>query len=554
MRNYKSLVLFFLILSTSTQTFCMGLILDLVLIGAGLSSIYMTMKVANGVPSSISYVKNVEERFSSVAGAHEAKSDLKDIVDYLKDPTKYSRLGAKVPKGVLMQGEPGNGKTLLARAVAGEANCAFYSISGAEFINVFIGTGAAKVRELFGQAQKNAPAIIFIDEIDTIGGKRNMHGEGGSLEHTQTLNQLLTCMDGFEKNQKPIIVIGATNRIDMLDKALLRPGRFDRIVHVPYPDLKSRIEILELYLQKVEANEAVDIKKIACGTFGFSGAELANLVNEAVLLATKKDKLVIEMEDFEQARDKIIMGSESKTINLSDTERQMIAFHEAGHALINLELASDLDPLHKITITPRGSALGATYSLPERERHGSTKRELLAQITMCCGGRAAEELVFDQTTTGAQDDFAKATELARKMICDYSMSDNVGLAVYRRSTIGYDCSSKMAKEIDTEVKQIMDQCYRRARQIMQQNRHKLDALANALLEAETMSADEVRVLLQSVPEPEPPIVAPVTQLEEFRFNRLWILGLVLLILLGFKKYWLRLTRRIVRYLSRQKAA
>jgi len=437
----------------------------------------------------------IKEKFDSVAGANEAKEELKDIVDYLKNPKKYGRLGAKVSRGVLLVGEPGNGKTLLARAVAGEANCPFFSISGSDFIEVFVGVGASRVRDLFAQARKAAPSIIFIDEIDAVGRHRGSGTGGGNDEREQTLNQLLSEMDGFETFKDPVIVLAATNRVDVLDKALLRPGRFDRNVLVPYPDLKSREAILTLHMKNFKIDPAVDIHKIARGTPGFSGAELANLINEAAIFASKKNQDHASIEDFEEARDKIMLGKESKTISLTEEDRKITAIHEAGHALITLMLPKDSDPLHKVTITPRGSALGVTHSLPEREKYNSTKDEMLARITMALGGRVAEELIFAQITTGAYSDFVAATSTARKMVCRYGMSEDVGLAVYSQEYGQYQYSDKTAEKIDNAVTKITSDCYQRAKDIITTNRDKLDLLASTLLEKETLYASEIYELL-----------------------------------------------------------
>lgn len=437
----------------------------------------------------------IKEKFDSVAGAVEAKEDLKDIVDYLRNPKKYTRLGAKVSRGILLAGEPGNGKTLLARAVAGEANCPFYSISGSDFIEVFVGVGASRVRDLFAQARKTAPSIVFIDEIDAVGRHRGSGMGGGNDEREQTLNQLLSEMDGFETHKDPVIVIAATNRPDVLDKALLRPGRFDRTVYVPYPDLKSREAILALHVKNIKVGADVDVHKIARGTPGFSGADLANLINEAAIGASKKNKDYAEMEDFEEARDKVLLGKESKTISLTEEDRRITAFHEAGHALVALMLPEHSDPLHKVTIIPRGKALGVTHSLPEREKYNETKHEMLADITMALGGRVAEELVFNEITTGAYSDFMAATEVARKMVCSFGMSDEVGFIIYSQRYGEYAYSEKTAEKIDGAVYKIINECYARAKDIITTNRDKLDSLANALLEKETMYAAEIYELL-----------------------------------------------------------
>ena len=359
----------------------------------------------------------IKENFNSVAGAEGAKEELQDIIDFLKNPQKFERLGAKITRGVLLVGEPGNGKTLLAKAVAGEANCPFFSISGSDFIEVFVGVGAARVRDLFVQARKHVPSIIFIDAIDAVGRHRGSGLGGGNDEREQTLNQLLTEMDGFQTSKDPIIVIAATNRPDVLDKALLRPGRFDRHVDVPFPDLKSREKILTLHAKNIKLDPTVVLGNIARGTPGFSGADLANLVNEAAIIASKKNQDAVLVADFEQARDKILLGKEWKGVVLDEDERKMIAYHEAGHALVRLLLPDVMDPLHKVTIVPRGRTLGVTHALPERDKYSNTKVEMLANIKSALGGRAAEELVFDKKATGAYSDFQAASKLARDMVC-----------------------------------------------------------------------------------------------------------------------------------------
>jgi len=442
---------------------------------------------------------SIKENFNSVAGANDAKEDLKDVVDYLRNPKKYGRLGAKVSRGILLVGEPGNGKTLLARAVAGEANCQFLSISGSDFIEVFVGVGASRVRDLFAQARKAAPSIIFIDEIDAVGRHRGSGMGGGNDEREQTLNQLLSEMDGFETFKDPVIVIAATNRPDVLDKALLRPGRFDRSVVVPYPDLQSREAILKLHMKSFKIDPALDIHKIARGTPGFSGADLANLINEAAVIASKKDQDFANMVDFEEARDKILLGKESKTITLTEEDRKITAFHEAGHALVTLLLPNETDPLHKVTIIPRGKALGVTHSMPEREKYNRTKAEMLAEITMAFGGRVAEELAFEQITTGAYSDFKAATKIAREMVCYYGMSDDVGFIIFSQNHGEYDYSEKMAEKIDAAVYKITSECYERAKSLLTNNRDKLDQLAAALLEKETMYASEIYELLGIAP-------------------------------------------------------
>jgi cell division protease FtsH len=437
----------------------------------------------------------IKDNFNSVAGAKEAKEELADVVDFLKNPDKYKKLGAKITRGVLLVGEPGNGKTLLARAVAGEANCPFFSISGSDFIEVFVGVGAARVRDLFAQARKAAPSIIFIDEIDAVGRHRGSGLGGGHDEREQTLNQLLTEMDGFENSGESVIVIAATNRADVLDKALLRPGRFDRRVHVPYPDLICREEILRVHIKNVKIDPDIDLKKIARGTPGFTGADLANLVNEAAIHASKKGRKQVVVDDFEEARDKIMLGKESKTIILSDEEKKITAYHEGGHALVALLIPEYCDPLHKVTIMPRGGALGVTHSLPERETYLSTKDQMISKVKMALGGRAAEELIFKKLTSGAYSDFKHATEIVRNMVCKLGMSEAVGPVVYGQGQSDYAYSQKTAEKIDQEVQSILDKCYDDAFKILADNKDKLDKLAQTLLEKETLYSEEIYELL-----------------------------------------------------------
>ena len=438
----------------------------------------------------------IKEKFSSVAGATEAKEELFDMVDFLRNPEKYKRLGAKITRGALLVGEPGNGKTLLARAVAGEANCPFYSISGSDFIEVFVGVGASRVRDLFAQARKTAPSIIFIDEIDAVGRSRGSGiGGGGNDEREQTLNQLLTEMDGFETAKEPVIVLAATNRPDVLDKALLRPGRFDRRIEVPYPDLISREQILKVHAATVLIDAEVDMKKIARGTPGFTGADLANLINEAAIIASKENQPLVTLKDFEEARDKILIGKEIRTIVLTEEDRKMTAYHEAGHALIRLLLPENSDPLHKVTIVPRGRALGVTHHLPEREKYSTTKEEMLASLQSLLGGRVAEELVFGELATGAYSDFRHATSIARDMVCRYGMSEDLGPIVYSQHNGEFVYSQHTAERIDNEVRRITDDCYKKAQHLLIENRDKLNALAQALLEKETMYASEIYELL-----------------------------------------------------------
>jgi len=436
----------------------------------------------------------IKENFNSVAGAAEAKEELKDVIDFLRSPEKYRRLGAKITRGVLLIGEPGNGKTLLAKAVAGEANCPFFSISGSDFIEVFVGVGASRVRDLFAQARKHAPSIIFIDEIDAVGRHRGSGLGGGHDEREQTLNQLLTEMDGFQTTGGSVMVIAATNRPDVLDKALLRPGRFDRRVYVPFPDLISREQILKVHARGVKIDKEVDLSKIARGTPGFSGADLANLINEAAINASKTNQRTVKINDFEEARDKILLGKEVKTMVQTPEELKVTAYHESGHALVRLMIPEDTDPLHKVSIIPRGRALGVTHALPEKEKYTLTKNEMLASIISALGGRAAEDIVFGKLTTGAYSDFKEATDMARAMVCNYGMSD-LGMAVYRQGGTDFSYSEKTAERIDSEVNKILENCYKSAKEILEKNRDKLEKLASQLLEKETMYASEIYELL-----------------------------------------------------------
>src|SRR6195256_4420944 len=426
--------------------------------------------------------------FEDVAGVDEAKQDLQEIVEFLRDPGKFQRLGGKIPRGVLLVGPPGTGKTLIARAVAGEANVPFFTISGSDFVEMFVGVGASRVRDMFEQAKKNAPCIIFIDEIDAVGRHRGAGLGGGHDEREQTLNQLLVEMDGFETNEG-VILIAATNRPDVLDPALLRPGRFDRQVVVARPDVKGREEILKVHSRRIPLAPKVDLKVLARGTPGFSGADLANLVNEAALLAARQDKKVVEMIDFENAKDKVLMGVERRSMIISETEKKTIAYHEAGHAL-------GADPLHKVTIIPRGRALGLTQQLPADDKYNYSRDYLVNRITILLGGRAAEEIVFQQQTTGAGDDLEKATDMARKMVCEWGMSDKLGPLTFgkneehiflgREVARAKDYSEETALAIDGEIKRIVVECASRARQILEENIEKLHALARALLERESL--------------------------------------------------------------------
>jgi cell division protease FtsH len=435
--------------------------------------------------------------FADVAGLPEAKEELQDIVAFLKDPERFTSAGAHVPCGVLLVGDPGNGKTLLAKAVAGEAKCPFFAANGSQFVEYYVGVGASRVRELFNQAKKHAPCIIFIDEIDAVGGSRHA-GDSGALEYAQTLNQLLAEMDGFASSEKPVIVIGATNRADILDAALLRPGRFDRQVHVPYPSNESREELLRVHTKNKKIDSTVDLSRIARGTPGFSAAQLANMVNEATLIAVNNNRDTVTMVDFEEARDKVMLGKQQKTIKQTCDELQVTAYHESGHALINLLLPRYTDPLHKITILPRGGALGMTYFLPERDRYSVTKDQMCAEIKVLLGGRIAEDVVFNTITTGASSDFNRASDIARKMVCQYGMSD-LGQVTYGRSNNDFQYSEKTREHIDQEVHAIISRAYEEAKQLLQAHRDKLDILAKTLLQKETMYASEVYTLLGITP-------------------------------------------------------
>lgn len=442
----------------------------------------------------------IKVNFDSVAGAEEAKEEIKDIVNFLKNPEKYNRLGGKLPHGVLLTGEPGNGKTLLAKAVAGEANCPFFSISGSDFVEVFVGTGAARVRELFSEARKHKAAIIFIDEIDSIGQKRSLSGiNSGNSEQEQTLNQLLAEMDGFNSTDN-IVVIGATNRVDILDKALLRPGRFDRHIEISYPNLESRFEILKIHSKDKKIDPNLDLFKIARGTPGFSGADLSNLINEATIIASKHNQDLVTIENFEEARDKILLGNPIHTKILSEDEKKITAFHEAGHALMILLNPKYCDPLHKVTIAPRSKALGLTSWIPEKDKYLSSRDELITSIIISLGGRAAEEVVFNEVSTGASSDFKMASDIAYAMVCDYGMSKNLGQVIYKHPYRGDHFYSENAVEkIDNEVRSIIDECYKKTIALLKANRDKLDKLSFALLEKGTMNADEIYQLLEITP-------------------------------------------------------
>ena len=441
--------------------------------------------------------------FADVAGVDEAKEELREIIEFLKDPQRFQKLGGKIPKGVLLVGPPGTGKTLLAKAIAGEANVPFFSISGSDFVEMFVGVGASRVRDLFEQGKKHAPCIIFMDEIDAVGRHRGAGLGGGHDEREQTLNQLLVEMDGFETNEG-VILIAATNRPDVLDPALLRPGRFDRQVVVPRPDVKGREEILRVHARRIPLGPDVDLKVLSRGTPGFSGADLANLVNEAALLAARHSKKVVEMFDFESAKDKVLMGVERRSMIISEEEKRTIAYHEAGHTLVAHSLPG-ADPVHKVTIIPRGRALGLTQQLPSDDKYNYSRDYLMNRITILLGGRAAEEMVFRQQTTGAGDDLEKATEMARKMVCEWGMSEKLGPLTFgkreehiflgREFARHQDYSEETAVLIDAEVKQIVVDGASRARSILEEQLARLHRLAKALLEHESLDAEEIARVL-----------------------------------------------------------
>ena len=445
--------------------------------------------------------------FADVAGVDEAKQDLEEIVEFLRDPQKFQRLGGKIPRGVLLVGPPGTGKTLIARAVAGEANVPFFTISGSDFVEMFVGVGASRVRDMFEQAKKNAPCIIFIDEIDAVGRHRGAGLGGGNDEREQTLNQLLVEMDGFEANEG-IILIAATNRPDVLDPALLRPGRFDRQVVVPNPDVSGRERILRVHVRNVPLAPNVDLKVLARGTPGFSGADLANLVNEAALLAARRNKRLVTMSEFEDAKDKIMMGAERRTLAMTDEEKKKTAYHEAGHALIAIKMAGPIDPIHKATIIPRGRALGMVMTLPETDRVSFSREKALAQLTMLFGGREAEIFQFGpiKVTSGASGDIQMATNLARAMVMEWGMSERLGRVRYKSNeqevflghsvTQSTHMSDETAKLIDEEVRKLIEDAETAARQMIEENAEEFEAIAQGLLEYETLSGDEIRAIIK----------------------------------------------------------
>jgi len=449
--------------------------------------------------------------FADVAGCDEAKEDVAELVDFLRDPSKFQKLGGRIPRGVLMVGSPGTGKTLLARAIAGEAKVPFFSISGSDFVEMFVGVGAARVRDMFEQAKKHAPCIVFIDEIDAVGRQRGAGLGGGNDEREQTLNQLLVEMDGFEATAG-VIVIAATNRPDVLDPALLRPGRFDRQVVVPLPDIRGREEILKVHMRKVPLAPDVKPEILARGTPGFSGADLANLVNEAALFAARGQKRLVDMDDFERAKDKIIMGAERRSMIMPEEERRNTAYHESGHAVV-AKLLPKTDPVHKVTIIPRGRALGVTMQLPEQDRYSQDRERLLNTITVLFGGRIAEELFMQQMTTGAANDFERATEIARRMVTQWGMSDALGPMVYgenegevflgRSITTHKNVSESTMQKVDQEIRRIIDEQYKLARHLLETNRDKVEAMTAALLEWETLDAEQLNDIMAGKP-PRPP--------------------------------------------------
>jgi cell division protease FtsH len=450
--------------------------------------------------------------FADVAGCDEAKEEVQELVDFLKDPTKFQKLGGRIPRGVLMVGSPGTGKTLLAKAIAGEAKVPFFSISGSDFVEMFVGVGAARVRDMFEQAKKQSPCIIFIDEIDAVGRHRGAGLGGGNDEREQTLNQMLVEMDGFEGSQG-VIVIAATNRPDILDPALLRPGRFDRQVVVPLPDIRGREEIIKVHMRKVPVAPDIKADILARGTPGFSGADLANLVNEAALFAARQNKRLVDMEDFEKAKDKIMMGAERRSMVMSEDEKRNTAYHESGHAVV-AKLLPKSDPVHKVTIIPRGRALGVTMQLPEQDRYAYDRGYLMDRIAVLFGGRVAEELFMNQMTTGASNDFERATSMARDMVTRYGMSDlgpmvygeNEGEVFLGRSVTTHKALSEATmQQVDAEIRRIIDQQYALAKRLLDENRDKVEAMTQALLEWETIDADQINdIMAGNAPRPPQP--------------------------------------------------
>ena len=459
-------------------------------------------------PAHLLTEKSGKVMFKDVAGVDEAKEDLSEVVDFLKDPSKFQKLGGRIPRGALLVGPPGTGKTLLARAVAGEANVPFFTISGSSFVEMFVGVGASRVRDMFSEAKKASPCIIFIDELDAVGRHRGAGLGGGNDEREQTLNQLLVEMDGFDSNES-IIIIAATNRPDVLDPALLRPGRFDRQVVVPNPDINGRVQILKVHAAKVPLAPNVDLKTIARGTPGFSGADLANLINEAALLAARRNRRLVSMAEFEDAKDKVMMGAERKTMVMTDDEKKLTAYHEGGHALVALHMKAS-DPIHKATIIPRGRALGMVMRLPERDQLSVTREKLHADLAVAMGGRVAEELIFghSQVTSGASSDIKMATNMARAMVTQYGMSDDLGPISYQENEeevfLGHSVarqqnnSEKTQEQIDSEIRRIVDDAYVKAKKILTKFKDQLETIAQGLLEYETLTGQEIRGLLKGV--------------------------------------------------------
>jgi cell division protease FtsH len=458
---------------------------------------------------------NNQVTFGDVAGCEEAKEEVRELVEFLRDPGKFQKLGGRIPRGVLMVGSPGTGKTLLAKAIAGEAKVPFFSISGSDFVEMFVGVGAARVRDMFDQAKKHAPCIVFIDEIDAVGRQRGAGLGGGNDEREQTLNQLLVEMDGFEGNTG-VIVIAATNRPDVLDPALMRPGRFDRQVVVPLPDIRGREQILNVHMRKVPVAPDVRADILSRGTPGFSGADLANLVNEASLFAARQNKRLVDMDDFERAKDKLMMGAERRSMVMSNEERLNTAYHESGHAVVG-RLVHKADPIHKVTIIPRGRALGVTFFLPEKDRYGLDRHQMMAQIAVAFGGRIAEEVFLNQQTTGARQDFEQATAIAREMVTRYGMSDALGPMVYgenegevflgRSITTHKSLSEATMQKVDAEIRKLIDEQYALARRLIEENRDKVEAMTKALMEWETIDAEQVNDIMSGRP-PRPPKPAP----------------------------------------------
>lgn len=461
---------------------------------------------------------NARVTFADVAGVDEAKDELSEVVEFLSNPKKFTRLGGRIPKGVLLVGPPGTGKTLLARAVAGEAGVPFFTISGSDFVEMFVGVGASRVRDLFAQGKKNAPCLIFIDEIDAVGRQRGAGLGGGHDEREQTLNQLLVEMDGFESNEG-VILVAATNRPDVLDPALLRPGRFDRQVVVPTPDLRGRRRILEVHTKKTPLDKGVDLEVLARGTPGFSGADLENLVNEAALQAAKLNQNKLDMRDFEYAKDKVLMGRERRSLILSDEEKRITAYHEGGHALV-ARLLPGSDPVHKVTIIPRGRALGVTMQLPEEDRHGYSRTYLRNNLVVLLGGRVAEELILDDITTGASNDIERVTKMARKMVCEWGMSESIGtlsigetgeeVFIGREWVQNKNYSEETARLVDAEVKRIVEEAHSRCRKLLEDNAEILHRIAQALLERETITGDDLDLLMENKPLPPLEAGEPVT--------------------------------------------